>query len=141
MNKQFTLHPQLEKDTVLIGSLKLSDVLLMNDSRYPWIILVPRIADVSDITQLDNEIRDKFNEEINHVAKAMKHHFKPNRMNIAMLGNIVPQLHCHIIARYETDFAWAKPVWGIGDAVSYTEEQQEKTISLLQSVLFTEAKS
>jgi diadenosine tetraphosphate (Ap4A) HIT family hydrolase len=141
MNKEFDLHPTLKNDTIFIGSLEIADVLLMNDNRYPWIILVPRIADVSDITQLDNEIRDKFNEEINHVAKAMKHHFKPDRMNIAMLGNIVPQLHCHIIARFETDFAWAKPVWGIGDAVSYTGEQQEKTISLLQSNLFTIPKS
>jgi diadenosine tetraphosphate (Ap4A) HIT family hydrolase len=139
--KHFALHPQLEKDTYLIGSLELSEILLMNDSRYPWIILVPRIIDAIDITDLTAADRADFMEEINHIAKFMKQHFQPDRLNIAMLGNIVPQLHCHIIARYETDFAWAKPVWGIGDAVSYTEEQQEKTISLLQSNLFTEAKS
>jgi diadenosine tetraphosphate (Ap4A) HIT family hydrolase len=141
MNKQFTLHPQLEKDTFLIGSLKLSDVLLMNDSRYPWIILVPKCADAADITDLSAENRLIFNEEINQIAILMKRHFEPDRLNIAMLGNIVPQLHCHIIARFETDFAWAKPVWGIGDAVNYTEEQREKMISLLQSNLFAIPKS
>lgn len=135
MDSAFILHPQLEKDTIFVVSLKLADVLLMNDSRYPWIILVPRINDVCDITDLTIEQRAEFNEEINSVAAAMKKHYQPERMNIAMLGNVVPQLHCHIIARFTEDFAWAKPIWGIGEAVLYTKEQQEKIISLMQMIL------
>ena len=76
-------------------------------------------------------------EEINSVANNMKEQFQPERLNIAMLGNIVHQLHCHIIARFKQDFAWAKPVWGVGDAVAYTKDHQEKTISLLQSLLLS----
>ena len=138
MEEIFTLHPQLKKDTFFVGSLKLADVLLMNDSRYPWIILVPRINNVSDITDLTAEQRAEFNEEVNHVATAMKQHYQPERMNIAMLGNIVPQLHCHIIARFKEDFAWAKPVWGVGETVPYTKEQQEKIIPLLQSLFISQ---
>jgi diadenosine tetraphosphate (Ap4A) HIT family hydrolase len=131
---EFVLHPQLEKDTFLIGSLDLSDILLMNDSRYPWIILVPRIENAVDITNLSETERAVFVEEINFVADAIKKQYQPDRINIAMLGNVVPQLHCHIIARFETDFAWSKPVWGVGDAVAYTIEQREKFISLMQTV-------
>jgi diadenosine tetraphosphate (Ap4A) HIT family hydrolase len=134
LNTEFILHPQLEKDTFFIGALKVSDVLLMNDSRYPWIILVPRINDVCDITELEDAERIQFNEEINHVASLIKKAYQPERMNIAMLGNIVPQLHCHIIARFKEDFAWAKPVWGIGESISYTKEQQEKIVPLLQKL-------
>lgn len=134
---EFVLHPQLEKDTFFIGSLDLSNILLMNDSRYPWIILVPRINDVCDITDLSAEYRAEFTEEINRVARLMKQAYQPERMNIAMLGNIVSQLHCHIIARFKEDFAWAKPVWGIGDAIPYTKEQQEKIVPLLQKLLIT----
>ena len=133
---EFSLHPQLEKDTILIGKLSLSNILLMNDSRYPWIILVPRSENVFDITDLPAESRLEFIEEINQVATAIKQHFQPERLNIAMLGNIVPQLHCHIIARFKTDFAWAKPVWGIGDAIAYTAIEQEKIINLLRTILF-----
>ena len=133
----FSLHPQLEKDTILIGSLEISSVFLMNDSRYPWIILVPRIAGVTDITDLDEIERIKFNEEINRIATAMKRHYQPERINIAMLGNVVPQLHCHIIARFKDDFAWAKPVWGIGEAKPYSEQEQNTLVLSLKRVLLT----
>jgi diadenosine tetraphosphate (Ap4A) HIT family hydrolase len=132
---KFSLHPQLENDTIFVASLELSEVLLMNDSRYPWIILVPRIENAVDITDLSAENRIVFNEEIQRIALAIKNHFMPDRLNIAMLGNIVLQLHCHIIARFENDFAWSKPVWGIGDAVNYTEEQRAKIFGLFQSTL------
>ncbi len=132
---EFALHPQLENDTFLIVSLDLSQILLMNDSRYPWIILVPRIENVVDMTDLSENERAVFIEEINFVADALKKQYQPDRINIAMLGNVVPQLHCHIIARFETDFAWSKPVWGIGDTILYTKEQQEKAVSLFQNTL------
>jgi diadenosine tetraphosphate (Ap4A) HIT family hydrolase len=132
---KFELHPQLKNDTFLIGSLDLSQILLMNDSRYPWIILVPRIGNAVDITDLSFENRQTFVEEINFVADALKKQNQPDRINIAMLGNVVPQLHCHIIARFETDFAWSKPVWGIGDATIYTTEEHEKTVSVFRDIL------
>ncbi len=132
---EFVLHQQLENDTFLVGSLYLSEILLMNDSRYLWIILVPRIENAGDITDLSEQERKVFIEEINFVADAIKKQYQPDRINIAMLGNVVPQLHCHIIARFETDFAWSKPVWGIGDAMLYTKEQQEKAVSLFQNTL------
>ena len=133
---KFVLHPQLKNDTFLTGSLSLSDVLLMNDSRYPWAIIVPRCHQAFDITDLTIEERVIFTEEINFVAGSMKRHYQPERINIAMLGNVVPQLHCHIIARFKEDFAWSKPVWGIGDTVAYTKEPQKNIISLWQNLLF-----
>jgi diadenosine tetraphosphate (Ap4A) HIT family hydrolase len=132
---KFSLHPQLEKDTIFIKSLELSEVLLMNDIRYPWIILVPRIENAVDITDLSDENRMIFNEEIQRVSLAIKNYFQPDRLNIAMLGNIVPQLHCHIIARFETDFAWSKPIWGIGEAIAYDETKRKEIISNLHRIL------
>lgn len=132
--EKFVLHPQLEKDTFSVGNLGLSKILLMNDRRYPWIILVPRLPNLSDITDLNESERKDFIEEINFIAAAMKRYFQPERMNIAMLGNVVPQLHCHIIARFTDDFAWAKPVWGIGEAVFYSEEEKEKTVQVFRQI-------
>lgn len=136
LKEKFVLHTQLEKDTFFIGTLKLSEILLMNDCRYPWIILVPRLPNLTDITDLTEETRKTFIEEINSAAQAMKQHFKPERINIAMLGNVVPQLHCHIIARFRNDFAWSKPVWGIGKTTAYFAEQKENTLETLRKVLF-----
>jgi len=135
MDAEFSLHRQLENDTFFIGSFSLSDVLLMNDNRYPWLILVPRLWEVTDITDLSAEQRAMLTEEINHVAAKLKEHYAPDRLNIAMLGNVVPQLHCHIIARFKEDFAWPKPVWGTGEAVPYAKEQSEKIIPLLQKLV------
>ena len=135
---KFILHPQLKKDTFFIGALELSDILLMNDCRYPWIIIVPRKANVSDITDLPEKYRQILWEEINSAASLLKRQFQPERLNIAMLGNIVPQLHCHIIARFKTDFAWAKPVWGIGETIAYSKVQRTETIGLLQKLFFNE---
>ena len=134
---EFILHPQLEKDTFFVGALKISNILLMNDNRYPWIILVPRINDVCDLTDLTLQQRTKFTEEINQIASLIKQAYQPDRLNIAMLGNVVPQLHCHIIARFKEDSAWAKPVWGIGETIPYTKEQQEKIIPLLHKLLLS----
>ncbi len=134
---EFTLNRQLKQDTIHIASLELSEILLINDSRYPWVILVPSCPNVSDITDLTSENRTIFTDEINRIASIMKKHYQPDRLNIAMLGNVVPQLHCHIIARFKNDFAWAKPVWGIGEAIAYTKQEQENIILKLQTDLFT----
>lgn len=132
--EKFRLHPQLEKDTFRIGEFNLSEILLMNDARYPWIILVPHLPNLTDITDLNKSERSIFTEEINFAADAVKRHFQPERVNIAMLGNIVPQLHCHIIARFKNDFAWAKPVWGIGEAIAYSENEKETMFETLRKI-------
>lgn len=134
MMSKFTLHPQLENDTIFIKSLELSEILLMNDSRYPWFILVPRIENAVDITDLSENESLAFITEINRVSISIKKQFQPERLNIAMLGNVVPQLHCHIIARFETDFAWSKPVWSNGDTVPYTKAEKEKMVSLSKTI-------
>lgn len=135
-SQKFILHAQLEQDTFHAGAFKLSEILLMNDSRYPWLILVPRLPNLTDITDLNQEKRKIFIEEINFTADAMKKYFKPERINIAMLGNVVSQLHCHIIARFKNDFAWSKPVWGIGEAAAYNEKQKDETLKTFQEILF-----
>jgi diadenosine tetraphosphate (Ap4A) HIT family hydrolase len=135
LKSEFILHPQLKNDTFFIGSLPLCDLRLMNDSRYPWLILIPRVPEVTDMTDLSAEERAKLTEEINYAAAILKAYYDPDRLNIAMLGNVVPQLHCHLVARFETDFAWPKPVWGPGEAVPYTKEEREKVIALLHKLL------
>jgi len=135
-NDTFVLHPQLTNDTILIGDLSLCRVLLMNDSRYPWLILVPKINDICDITEIGAAERVLLFDEISRTAEKLKENFKPDHLNIAMLGNVVPQLHCHIIARFETDHAWPKPVWGVGPAVSYQTSSLEETTQRFRGIVF-----
>lgn len=132
----FIIHPQLENDTILIGELSLCRVLLMNDSRYPWLILVPKINDIRDVTEMSESDRVLLFNEISRTAEKLKENFKPDRLNIAMLGNVVPQLHCHIIARFESDHAWPKPVWGVGSAVSYQLSSIEETTERFRGIVF-----
>ena len=108
----FTLHPRLEADSFLVTELALCRVLLMNNKLFPWIILVPMQDGISEITDLSSEQQQLLMREIDHVSRAMKAHYQPDRMNIAALGNMVPQLHIHVIARFEDDAAWPNPVWG-----------------------------
>lgn len=119
----FTLDPQLEKDCIDLGDLPLSKVLLMNDRQYPWIILVPRVAGVTEIFQLSEMEQHQLNKESAALAKWMAAYFKAEKMNIAALGNVVSQLHVHHIARFKKDLAWPKPVWGVTAATAYGEEQ------------------
>jgi len=113
MSSSWSLHPQLTKDTVNIGDLPLSRVLIIKDSNYPWLLLVPRRDEVSDITDLNEVEQAQLMTEINRVGLALKAITKPEKLNIAALGNVVPQLHIHIIARRTTDAAWPRPVWGV----------------------------
>lgn len=119
----FKLDPQLERDTLFIKDLPLSQLLLMNDRRYPWFILVPRKINITEIYQLSFEEQSQLLKEINWVAKWAHKHFSAEKMNIAALGNIVPQLHIHVIARFANDFAWPKPVWGHGIKEEYNKDE------------------
>jgi diadenosine tetraphosphate (Ap4A) HIT family hydrolase len=107
----FTLHPQLEKDTFTIGELPLCRVLLMNNRHFPWLILVPKRDNIREIFELSASDYQTVMLEIRHVSEQFCALNNADKMNIAALGNVVSQLHIHIIARFETDAAWPKPVW------------------------------
>ncbi|PJA33790.1 MAG: diadenosine tetraphosphate hydrolase [Zetaproteobacteria bacterium CG_4_9_14_3_um_filter_53_7] len=106
------LHPQLEKDCFVVGQLSLCTVLLMNDSSYPWFILVPQREGITEIHQLSEEDQQQLMRESSQLAAVIEKEFNADKINIAALGNMVPQLHIHHIVRYRTDPAWPAPVWG-----------------------------
>ena len=118
----FTLHPRLAADTVLVGDFELCRVLLMNDARYPWLILVPRRDALREVHHLRPADRIALMDESCRVAEAMQGLFTPDKLNIGVLGNIVPQLHVHHIARFTTDPAWPGPVWGHSPALPYADD-------------------
>jgi diadenosine tetraphosphate (Ap4A) HIT family hydrolase len=120
-----TLHPTLARDTVEVTRLPLCHVLLMKDRRFPWLILVPEREAVREIHELSPEDRRQLIEEIAWVSEVLERLFRPAKLNVGALGNIVPQLHVHVVARFETDPAWPGPVWGSGAAVPYTERELE----------------
>jgi diadenosine tetraphosphate (Ap4A) HIT family hydrolase len=107
----WSLHPQLRADTVLVGDLPLSRVLTMNDADFPWLVLVPRRVGASEIIDLGSEQSVLMN-EVSLVSRALKEETRCDKLNVAAIGNIVPQLHIHIVARRKDDPLWPKPVWG-----------------------------
>lgn len=115
----FALDPRLAADTVPVGDLALSRLLMMNDATYPWLILVPRRAGLAEIVDLDPAGRVALMEEIALVSDAVKAVASPLKLNVAALGNMVRQLHVHVVARFDTDPAWPSPVWGRTPAVAY----------------------
>jgi diadenosine tetraphosphate (Ap4A) HIT family hydrolase len=108
----FTLHPQLERDTLPVGDLPLSRVLLMNDANFPWLIMVPRHAGAVEIFDLDAPERTRLMSELALLAQLLKDLTGCDKINIAAIGNVVPQLHVHLVARRRDDAAWPRPVWG-----------------------------
>ncbi len=119
----FTLHPRLETDCIVMGDFPLSRLLLMNDSRYPWFILVPRRADISEIYHLGEAEQQQLQRESVSLGQGIMESFGGDKLNVAALGNLVPQLHIHHIVRYRDDATWPGPVWGVGISVPYTAEQ------------------
>ena len=115
----FTIDARLDADTRHIGDLPLARVLLMNDARFPWLILVPRVAGIRELIDLSHDDQQRLLADITRAAEAMRAIEKPDKLNIAMLGNVVPQLHVHVIARFTHDAAWPKPVWGVGERTPY----------------------
>ncbi|MEK9711693.1 MAG: HIT domain-containing protein [Thalassolituus sp.] len=130
----FRLDDRLQGDTFVIGRLPLCQVLLMNDSRYPWVILVPARKDVFEYYQLSQQDRAQLMEESTFVAEKMADHFSPDSMNVAALGNVVAQLHVHHVARKENDPAWPGPVWGHSPAVKYSDESAAARIKELEEL-------
>ena len=135
MTASFKLHPRLQQDCISLGHFELCQLLLMNDSQYPWFILVPKIADIKEIYQLSKANRQLLTEESNYLAENLALLYRPDKLNIAAIGNLVPQLHIHHIARYQTDIAWPAPVWGKFKAIPYTKTQLIATTTNIKSQL------
>jgi diadenosine tetraphosphate (Ap4A) HIT family hydrolase len=132
----WVLHPQLDADTVLVGELALSRLLLAKDANYPWLILVPRCSDVSEIIDLDELAQAELTREVALVCRALKAVATCDKLNVAALGNVVPQLHVHIIARRRGDPAWPNPVWGVVPAREYEPAGRERLIAALRGALW-----
>lgn len=131
----FEMDKRLAGDTVVLGDFALSRVLLMNDSRYPWLILVPRIADASEVFELSAEQQQQLWQETNTVAQVLNSAFNADKINIATLGNVVKQLHMHIVVRMQNDEQWPAPVWGRDAAQPYTEGALVEIRERLQAAL------
>ena len=131
------LHPQLADDTHPVASLALCELRLMDDGNYPWLVLVPRVADAVELVDLDATQRHALTDEVDRVARALRDLFRPHKLNVAALGNLVPQLHVHVIARFQHDPAWPAPVWGRVAARPYPPEALVERIASLQAALRT----
>ena len=119
----FTLHPQLEKDGIELADLPLCKLLLCNDSAYPWFILVPKVADISEIYQLDWQQQQQLLNESSLLSELLMQVFSGDKMNVAALGNVVEQLHVHHVVRFKDDAQWPKPIWGQQALTPYSAEE------------------
>ena len=125
------LHPQLQKDCLILGRFELSHLLLLNDSNYPWFILVPDRADITEITELSDADRIQLWQESHVLSAHIMRQFVGDKLNIGAIGNLVPQLHLHHIVRYRSDLAWPAPVWGKTVAKPYSDEALTNRIEQL----------
>lgn len=132
----FILHERLTADTIEIGSWDLSLVLLMKARQWPWLILVPRRAGMSELHDLDAGDRGLLMEEIARASRSLDQIYHPDKINTGALGNIVPQLHVHVIARFANDPAWPRPVWGAVPPQPYDAEGLSRRVAELQAALF-----
>jgi len=128
------LHAQLEKDCFVIGRFSLCALLLLNDSRYPWFILVPQREGITEIHQLTAADQQQLMRESCLLAAWIEKEFNADKINVAALGNMVPQLHIHHIVRYKTDPAWPAPVWGKFPAVPYDTAAVAEIVAKLEGL-------
>jgi len=119
MPDPWSLHPQLANDTGRIGDLPLSQVRLMHDANYPWLLLVPRRADAIEIIDLDQDDQRQLMTEIADASRALKSVSQCDKLNVAAIGNVVSQLHIHVVARRHDDVGWPRPVWGTAPPRAY----------------------
>jgi diadenosine tetraphosphate (Ap4A) HIT family hydrolase len=131
----FALHERLAADTWTVKDLPLCRMLLMNDKRYPWAILVPRREGLRDFHEVAKADKAAFLDEIDRVSEVLKGLTGAHKMNVGALGNMVPQLHVHVVARFEGDAAWPKPVWGLGEAAPYGPGEAEALMEKLRKGL------
>lgn len=131
----FELDERLANDTAFVGDMPLSRVLLMNDARFPWAVLVPRRTGLVEFHDLSADDRRDMMEEAGAVSAALQKLTGASKMNVAMLGNVVRQLHVHVVARFEHDDAWPRPIWAIGTALAYSEGEAEACAAALKDAL------
>jgi len=127
----WSLHPQLAADTVLVCDLALSRLLAMSDANFPWLILVPRRPGVSEIIDLGDE-QPVLMSELSLVSRALKDETRCDKLNVAAIGNVVPQLHVHVVARRKGDAAWPKPVWGAVVRRAYEADAMERFVAAIR---------
>ena len=127
----WSLHPQLHADTVPVCDLALSRLLAMNDANYPWLILVPRRVGASEIIDLGAE-QSLLMDELALVSRALKNETRCDKLNVAAIGNMVPQLHIHVVARRKDDAAWPKPVWGAVPRLAYDADVLERFVTAIR---------
>lgn len=128
----WSLHGELGKDSIDIGDLPLCRVLVIKDAHYPWLLLVPRRQAVVEIIDLTETDQAQLMAEISRAARALKDITECDKLNIAALGNVVPQLHIHVIARRRSDLAWPRPVWGAAPPLAHDPEEVQLFISALR---------
>lgn len=131
------LHPQLADDTHPLAQFALCEVRLMDDANHPWLILVPRVEDAVEVIDLDAAQQAQLMQEIDRASRALQVAVKPHKLNVAALGNVVPQLHVHVIARFHDDIAWPRPVWGMATAQPYSPELLIARVEVLRAALRT----
>jgi diadenosine tetraphosphate (Ap4A) HIT family hydrolase len=131
----FALDPQLATDSHPVAELPFCTLRLMDDANYPWLVLVPRVADARELIDLDAAQQQRLMAEIDRAARLLRRLYRPYKLNVAALGNVVPQLHVHVIARFRNDPAWPAPVWGRSHARAYEPEVLVQRIAELQAGL------
>ena len=131
----FELHPQLAKDTAPVVALDLCKVILMTDARFPWLILVPQRSGLRELHDLSPDERARLMEDIAIASQVLEQTYAPDKINVGALGNIVEQLHIHVIARNRNDDAWPGPVWGQGTPHPYAQTDLARTQNDLKMAL------
>ena len=132
---EFELDGRIARDSDLIATLDLCQLRIQNDSRWPWLVMVPQRADVTEIFELSEADQALLSAEVNHVAAALKEITCATKINVGALGNIVRQLHVHVIARFEGDANWPGPIWGYGSAEPYDSEKRQALVNTLMEKL------
>ena len=135
----WSLHPQLARDTIVVGDLALSRLLVVNDANWPWLLLVPRRPEASEIIDLDEVERAQLMTEIARVAHALKEVTACDKLNMAALGNVVPQLHVHVIARRSGDAGWPKPIWGAVPPLPHDPRELDRFVTAVKRTVWVTA--
>jgi diadenosine tetraphosphate (Ap4A) HIT family hydrolase len=137
--ESWSLHPQLARDTMVVGDLALSRLLVVNDANWPWLLLVPRRQGASEVIDLDEVERAQLMTEIARVAHALKEVTACDKLNVAALGNVVPQLHVHVIARRSGDAAWPKPIWGAAPPLPHDPRELDRFVTAIKREVWVAA--
>lgn len=135
MTADFELHPDLARDGVEVSRLRLSRLLLMNEARWPWLVLVPERPAMRDLHDLDSLEQYRLCDEITVCSNALQQLYKADKINVAALGNMTPQLHVHVIARFTDDPVWPKPIWGALPPAPYSEPALEARLHEVRQAL------